>query len=77
MQVLGKQSQQDSFSACSEKVCPMGQSQIIRVTNPALVNNYDVCRNQVRFPDNLGTKTLAIVLVVSCTIAILLTSFMF
>lgn len=77
LQVLGKQSQQDSFSACSGKVQSMGQSQTIKVTNPTLVNNHLVCRNQVRFPDNLGTKTLAIMLVVGCIIAIVLTSLMF
>lgn len=36
------------------------------------VNNHRVCRSQVRFLDNLGTKTLAIMLVVGCIIAIVL-----
>lgn len=75
--MLGKKSQQDSFSAHGGKVCPMGQTQIIRVMNPMFVNNYDICRNQVRFPDILGIKLLAIMPVVRCSIAVVLTSFMF
>lgn len=77
VQGLGKQSWQDSFSACSGEVHPMGQSEVIRMTKPMLVNNYDVYRNQVRFPDNLGIKPLTIRIVVSCTIAIVSTSFVF
>lgn len=60
LQFLGKQSQQDSFSACVGKVCPMGQSQIIRVMNPMLVSCYNACRNRERFPDNLRTEMLVI-----------------
>lgn len=77
LQFLGKQSQQDSFSACGGKQCPMGQSEIIRVMNPMLVNNYNACRNRERFPDNLRTKLLVPMPVVSCAITIVLTSFMF
>lgn len=55
----------------------MGQSQIIRVLKPMLVNNYNACRNRDRFPDNLTTEMLVTLPVVSCAIAIVLTSFMF
>lgn len=55
----------------------MGKSQFIRAMNPTLMNNYYVCRNQDKYPDNLGTKMPAIMVAVTYSIGIFKTSFTF